>query len=147
MPAKKTGKSDGFTAEEQAAMKDRARELKAQSRGEKARADGEKDLLEKIAEMDEPDRGLATRLHELVNEHAPALAPKTWYGMPAYARDGKVVCFFQAAGKFKTRYATLGFSDQAALDDGPMWPTAFALTALGPAEEDVIKALLRRAAG
>jgi uncharacterized protein YdhG (YjbR/CyaY superfamily) len=147
MPAKKVENVDGFTAEEQAAMKDRARELKARSRGDKARADGEKDVLEKIAEMDEPDRALATRLHELVKEHAPALAPKTWYGMPAYARDGKVVLFFQSAGKFKTRYATLGFSDQAAIDDGPMWPTAFALTAMGAAEENLIKALLKRAVG
>lgn len=147
MPSRKTAGADGFTAEEQAAMKARARELKSQSRAGKAKADGEKDLLEKIAEMDEPDRGLATRLHELVKEHAPGLAPKTWYGMPAYARDGKVVCFFQAAGKFKTRYATLGFSDQAPLDDGAMWPTSFALAALGPAEEARIEALLRQAAG
>lgn len=147
MPARKAAQGDGFTAEEQAAMKERARELKAQSCSGKAKADGEKDVLEKIAEMDEPDRSLATRLHELVKEHAPALAPKTWYGMPAYARDGKVVCFFQAAGKFKTRYATLGFSDQAALDDGAMWPTSFALTALGPAEEARVEALLKQAAG
>ncbi len=147
MPARKTAGEDGFTAEERAAMKERAREAKAETRAGKTKEDGEKDVLEKIAEMDESDRRLASRLHELVKEVAPGLSPKTWYGMPAYARDGKVVCHFQSAGKFKTRYATLGFSDQAALDDGALWPTVFALTALGAAEEATVKALLKRAVG
>ncbi len=133
----------GFTAEEKAAMKERARELKA----EKERGDGESDVLEKIAEMQEPDRGMAARLHELIKANAPSLAPKTWYGMPAYARDGKIVCFFQAAGKFKARYATLGFNDAAHLDDGNLWPVAFALLALTPAEEARIVALVKQAAG
>lgn len=137
-----TGKaSKGFTAEERAAMKERARELKSGD------ADGERDLLAKIAEMPEPDRGLATRVHALVTAAAPGLKPRTWYGMPAYARDGKVVCFFQSAGKFKARYATLGFSDQAHLDDGAMWPTSFALTKLTRAEEDRITALVKQAVG
>jgi uncharacterized protein YdhG (YjbR/CyaY superfamily) len=134
-------KSDGFTAEEKAAMRERARELKAQ----KGKADGERDVLAKIDEMEEPDRAMATRLHELVKATAPDLAPRTWYGMPAYARDGKVVCFFQSAQKFKSRYATFGFSDRANLDDGDMWPTSFALKSLGPAEEKRIVALLERA--
>lgn len=134
----------GFTADERAAMKERARELKA----EKSKADGEKDLLVKIAEMKEPDRGMATRLHAIVRANAPALVPKTWYGMPAYANDeGKVVCFFQSAQKFGARYATFGFNDAAKLDDGAMWPTAYALKALAPADEKRIAALVRQAAG
>jgi uncharacterized protein YdhG (YjbR/CyaY superfamily) len=136
--------SEGFTAEERAAMKERAQELKASSR-KGARADGESDVLAKIAEMPEPDRSLAQRVHELVREHAPDLAPKTWYGMPAYARDGKIVCFFQSAAKFKARYATLGFNDEARLDDGAMWATSFALTELTAAEEKKIVALVKKA--
>lgn len=130
-------KSKGFTAEEREAMKERARELKSEA--------GESDLLAKIAEMPEPDRGMATRLHALIRASAPALSPKTWYGMPAYARDGDVVCFFQAAAKFKARYATFGFSDKARLDDGAMWPVAFALTKLTPVEEARIVALVKQA--
>jgi uncharacterized protein YdhG (YjbR/CyaY superfamily) len=133
--------SKGFTAEERAAMKERARELKAEA----AKADGEKALLEKVAEMPEPDRALATRLHELIKATAPDLAPKTWYGMPAYARDGKVVCHFQSADKFKSRYATLGFSDEANLDDGSMWPTSFALKELTATEERKVVALVKKA--
>ena len=125
-----TSKNTGFTDEERAAMKERAREMKAEARANKGKADGEHDVLEKIAEMPEPDRALAERLHALIKANAPELSPKTWYGMPAYARDGKVVCFFQSAAKFKARYATLGFSDEARLDGGSMWPTAFALTAV-----------------
>ncbi|KGM53699.1 hypothetical protein N800_06105 [Lysobacter daejeonensis GH1-9] len=128
-------------------MKERARELKAEARLAKDKAAGEADVLAKIGEMAEPDRKLAQRLHELVKANAPTLSPKTWYGMPAYARDGKVVCFFQDAGKFGSRYATLGFSDQARLDDGHLWPTGFALTALGKAEEARIVALLKAAVG
>jgi uncharacterized protein YdhG (YjbR/CyaY superfamily) len=131
----------GFTAEERAAMKERARELKAEA----AKADGEKALLEKVAEMKGTDRAMATRLHEIITAAAPALSPKTWYGMPAYAKDGKIVCFFHSAEKFKSRYATFGFSDEANLDDGAMWPTAFALTELTPAEEARIAALVRTA--
>jgi uncharacterized protein YdhG (YjbR/CyaY superfamily) len=131
----------GFTADEKAAMKERARELKA----EKEKADGESALLAKIAEMPEPDRGMATRLHAIITAAAPALAPKTWYGMPAYAKDGKVVCFFQSAQKFGSRYATLGFNDSATLDDGAMWPTAFALKELTPADESKIAALVKKA--
>jgi len=134
-------KSQGFTAEERAAMKERVRELKAA----KNKADGEGDVLAKIAEMPGPDRALAKRVHALVKASAPALSPKTWYGMPAYAKDGKIVCFFQSADKFKSRYATLGFSDQANLDEGHMWPTTFALTKLTAAEEAKITALVRRA--
>ena len=126
-------------------MKERARELKAASRAGKDKADGESDVLAKIAEMPEPDRILAERLHAIVKDSAPALSPRTWYGMPAYARDGKVVCFFQSAQKFKARFATLGFSDQANLDDGVMWPTAFALTEMTPAVEATIRALVQRA--
>ncbi len=140
-----TKKSKGFTDEEQAAMKERAKELKAEARANKKRADGEKDLFEKIAEMPEPERAMATRLHELISEAAPELWPKTWYGMPAYAREGKVVCFFQSADKFKSRYATLGFSDTANLDDGAMWPTAFALKELTATEEARIVALIKKA--
>jgi uncharacterized protein YdhG (YjbR/CyaY superfamily) len=138
-------KSDGFTAEERAAMKERAKELKAEARANKKREQGEKDLFEKIAEMPEPDRAMASRLHEIMTENAPDLWPKTWYGMPAYARDGKVVCFFQSGEKFKTRYATLGFSDTANLDNGAMWPTSFALKELTPAEEARIIALVKKA--
>jgi uncharacterized protein YdhG (YjbR/CyaY superfamily) len=132
---------EGFTAEERAAMKERARELKA----EKNKADGEKDLLAKIAEMPKADRVMAERLHELVKTTAPDLAPKTWYGMPAYAKDGKVVCFFQSADKFKARYATFGFSDTANLDDGAMWPTSFALKELTDKDEAKIRALVKKA--
>jgi uncharacterized protein YdhG (YjbR/CyaY superfamily) len=135
----------GFTKEEQAAMKARAKELKAEARANKKREEGEKDLLEKIAEMQEPDRTMAKRLHEIITEAAPDLWPKTWYGMPAYARDGKVVCFFQSAEKFKARYATFGFNDTATLDEGAMWPTAFALKELTPAAEERIAALVKKA--
>lgn len=139
-PAKSTAK--GFTAAERAAMKERARELKAEA----ARADGEKALLEKIAEMPEPDRVMATRIHEIVTANAPELMPKTWYGMPAYAnRDGKVVCFFQSAAKFDARYATFGFNDTANLDEGDMWPISFALKTLTPAGEAQIAALVKKA--
>jgi uncharacterized protein YdhG (YjbR/CyaY superfamily) len=142
----RTDESDGFTDEERAAMKERARELKAaRRRSGTGKADGERDVLEKIAEMPEADRALAERLHAIVRDTAPSLAPRTWYGMPAYARDGKVVCFFQSARKFKSRYATLGFSDQAKLDDGAMWPTSFALKELTATEEAEIAALVRRA--
>ncbi|MHB8890427.1 MAG: iron chaperone [Candidatus Limnocylindrales bacterium] len=133
--------SEGFTAEERAAMQERARELKAAS----SRADGERDLLAKIAEMPEPDRAMGERVHAIVMASAPDLSPRTWYGMPAYAKDGKVVCFFQSAQKFKTRYATLGFSDEANLDEGAMWPTAFALTELTAADEARIGALVKKA--
>ena len=128
-------------------MKERAQELKAAARrGPRAsKADGESDVLAKIAEMPEPDRAMAERLHAIVKASAPALSPRTWYGMPAYAMDGKVVCFFQSAQKFKTRYATLGFSDAANLDDGAMWPTAFALKKLTAAEEARIGALVKKA--
>ena len=137
-----TGKtSRGFSAEERAAMKERAQELKAEER----RADGEKALLAKIAEMPKPDRAMAERLHAIITANAPDLSPKTWYGMPAYAKDGKVVCFFQSAQKFKTRYATLGFSDRANLDKGAMWPTSFALKELTAAEEKKIGALVKKA--
>jgi len=140
--------SEGWTDEERAAMKERARELKAEGRRgpRAAKADGEREVLAKIAEMPDSDRAMAERIHEIVKASAPALAPKTWYGMPAYARDGKVVCFFQSADKFKARYATLGFSDTANLDDGTMWPTAFALTELTAADEARIGALVKKAA-
>ena len=139
---------EGFTAEERAAMQERARELKAARRGSRAgKADGERDLLAKIAEMAEPDRSMAERVHAIVTASAPALAPKTWYGMPAYANgDGRIVCFFQAASKFKVRYATLGFQPDANLDDGAMWPTAFALVELTPEVEARIAALVKKAA-
>jgi uncharacterized protein YdhG (YjbR/CyaY superfamily) len=140
-------KPEGFTAEERAAMRERAKELKAEARANKKRAEGESDLLAKIAEMQEPDRAMAERLHALVEASAPALWPKTWYGMPAYAKDGKVVCFFQSAQKFDARYATLGFNDAANLDEGVMWPTSFALKELSGAEEAKIGALVKRAAG
>lgn len=138
-------KSKGFTDEEQAAMKERAKELKAEARAEKDRAAGESDVQEKIAEMEGPDRAIAKKLHALIKKSAPDLMPKTWYGMPAYARDGKVVCFFQSAQKFKSRYATLGFSDEANLDEGAMWPTSFALKELTAAEEAKIAALVKKA--
>jgi len=143
----KTSKlSNGFTAEERAAMKERAKELKAEARAKKDSAAGESDLLAKIAEMQEPDRTMAQRLHVIITANAPGLSPKTWYGMPAYAnQDGKVVCFFQSAQKFNARYATLGFNDVANLDDGAMWPTAFALKDLSPAEETKIIALVKKA--
>ncbi len=134
-------KAKGFTDEERAAMRERAKEQKAEAQ----KADGESDLLAKIAEMQEPDRAIAERLHEIVKASAPALSPKTWYGMPAYAKDGKVVCFFQSAQKFKSRYATLGFSDAANLDEGAMWPTAFALKELTAAEDAKIGALVKKA--
>ena len=134
-------KSKGFTAEERAAMKERARELKAEAN----KADGEKDLLAKIAEMPGPDRAMAKRIHAIVKASAPTLSPKTWYGMPAYAKDGKVVCFFTAASKFNSRYATFGFNDSANLDKGAMWPTSFALKELTDAEEKRIGALVKKA--
>ena len=157
-PAKKvTKKSDtratandkahkGFTDEERHAMKARAQELKAEARANTDKAAGESDVLAAIAAMQEPDRTMARRLHDLVKASAPDLSPKTWYGMPAYARDGKVVCFFQSAQKFKTRYATFGFSDTAKLDDGAMWPVAFALKELSAAVEARITALVKQAA-
>ena len=134
-----------FTDAEQAAMKQRAKELKAEARASKNKAEGENDVLAAINAMSEPDRAMATRLHELIKASAPTLAPKTWYGMPAYAKDGKVVCFFQCAQKFGTRYATLGFSDTANLDEGAMWPTTFALKELTAAEEERIGALVKKA--
>jgi uncharacterized protein YdhG (YjbR/CyaY superfamily) len=138
-------KSKGFADEERAAMKERAEELKAAARAGKDKADGESDVLAKIAAMQEPDRTMAERLHAIIEASAPALSPKTWYGMPAYAKDGKVVCFFQSAQKFKTRYATFGFSETANLDEGDMWPVAFALKELTAAEEARISALVKKA--
>jgi uncharacterized protein YdhG (YjbR/CyaY superfamily) len=138
--------SKGFTAEERAAMKARAQELKAEARADKDKAAGERAVLAAIAEMPEPDRPMAERIHAIVRATAPALSPKTWYGMPAYAnKDGKVVCFFQSAHKFKSRYATLGFSDTANLDEGAMWPTAFGLKELTAADEARIAALVKKA--
>jgi uncharacterized protein YdhG (YjbR/CyaY superfamily) len=136
-----------FTEEERLAMQERAQELKAAARrsARAGKADEERAVLAKIAEMPEPDRTMAERLHAIIKANTPSLAPRLWYGMPAYARDGKVVCFFQAAHKFKTRYATLGFTDAANLDEGGLWPVAFALKALTPAEEAQIAALVRRA--
>ena len=139
-------RKDGFSDEERAAMKERAAELKAEARASKSKEEGQRDVLAKIAEMAEPDRSLAQRIHAIVTSSAPELTPRTWYGMPAYARDGKVVCFFQAAEKFGARYATLGFNDVARLDEGAMWPTAFALIELTAAEEARIAALVTRAA-
>src|SRR6185312_10841939 len=133
-------RSKGFTDEERAAMKERAKEQKAEARANKNMAEGESDVLAKIAEMPEPDRAMAKRLHEIIKASAPVLLPKTWYGMPAYAKDGKIVCFFQCAQKFNARYATLGFSDTANLDEGAMWPTSFAPTELTAAEEVRISA-------
>jgi hypothetical protein len=139
--------SGGFTAEERAAMKEHAQELKTTARRgpRAAKADGESDVLAKIAEMPEPDRAMAERLHAVIKASAPALSPRTWYGMPAYAKDGKIVCFFQPARKFKTRYATLGFNDAANLDEGTMWPVAYALTELTAADEARIGALVKKA--
>jgi uncharacterized protein YdhG (YjbR/CyaY superfamily) len=140
------GKVKGFTDDEKAAMQARAQELKAEARGNKKTANGERDVLAKIAEMSEPDRGMAKRLHAIIKANAPTLSPRTWYGMPAYAnKDGKVVCFFQSAQKFKTRYATLGFQQDANLDEGNMWPVAFALKKLTAAEEERIAALVKKA--
>ena len=143
MAERKTAKksSTGFTAEEKAAMRERARETKAAA----SREEAEKDVLAKIKEMPKADRAIAERLHTLIKDTAPDLEPRTWYGMPAYAKDGKVLCFFQSAAKFKSRYATLGFSDRANLDKDAMWPTSFALTKLTPAEEKKIKALVKKA--
>ena len=138
-------KSGGFTDEERAAMKARTRELKAEARSNKNKADGETDVLAAIAAMPEPERAMARRLHEIIKANAPALWPKTWYGMPAYARDGKVVCYYQSAQKFKTRYASFGFSDAANLDEGALWPTAFALKELTATEEARIVALVKKA--
>jgi uncharacterized protein YdhG (YjbR/CyaY superfamily) len=149
--AKKSATSDqafeGFTDEERAAIKEYARERRAAARRgpRAAKADGESDVLAKIAEMPEPDRVKAERLHAIIKASAPVLSPRTWYGMPAYARDGNVVCFFQPAQKFKTRYATLGFGDKANLDQGTMWPTAFALAELTAADEERIAALVQKA--
>ncbi len=153
-PAKSTSKkaaqksaktSKGFTDEERAAMKARAQELKAEARANKDRADGESAVLAAIAEMQEPDRAMAKRLHAIIKASAPTLSPKTWYGMPAYAKDDNVVCFFQSADKFKSRYATFGFSDKANLDEGAMWPSSFALKELTAAEEARIGALVKKA--
>jgi uncharacterized protein YdhG (YjbR/CyaY superfamily) len=150
-PAKKDAqksskKSKGFSDEERAAMKERAKELKAEARANKDRAEGESDVLAKIAEMPEPDRAMATRIHEIIKASVPALSPKTWYGMPAYAnKDGKVVCYFTAASKFNSRYATFGFNDDANLDDGAMWPTSFALKELTATEEARISELVKKA--
>ena len=145
-PTKATQKSKGFTDEEKAAMKERARELKAEARAKQDRAAGESDVLAKIAEMPEPERDMAERLHAIIKANAPALSPKTWYGMPAYAnKDGKIVCFFQSAQKFNARYATFGFNDTANLDEGAMWPTSFALKELTATEEARISALVKKA--
>jgi uncharacterized protein YdhG (YjbR/CyaY superfamily) len=135
----------GFTDEERAAMKERAQELKAEARANKNKAVGERDLLAKIAAMPEPDRAMATRLHAIIKVNAPDLSPKTWYGMPAYAKDDKVVCFFQSAHKFNTRYSSFGFNDTANLDEGAMWPVAFALKELTATEEAKISALVKKA--
>jgi len=140
-------KSEGFTAEERAAMKERAQELKAEARMNKSREEGERAILAAIDKMKEPDRAMAKRLHALVSASAPELMPKTWYGMPAYTKDEKVVCFFKDAGKFGDRYATFGFNDKAALDDGAMWPTSYALKELTAAGEAKISALVKKAAG
>jgi uncharacterized protein YdhG (YjbR/CyaY superfamily) len=141
--ANRNAASGKFTAEERAAIKERAQELKAEA----SRADGERALLEKVGEMKGSDRAMAKRIHEIVKASAPTLSPKTWYGMPAYAKDGKVVCFFQSAEKFNSRYATFGFSDEANLDQGAMWPTSFALKELTSAEEAKIAALVKKAVG
>jgi uncharacterized protein YdhG (YjbR/CyaY superfamily) len=144
---KKSKRSTGFTADERAAMKERAKEAKAEELAKKSRAEGEQDVLAKIAEMSKPDRAMAQRLHKLITTKAPELSPKTWYGMPAYAKDDKIVCFFQSADKFKARYATLGFSDTANLDVGAMWPTSYALKKLTSAEEAKIAKLVKKAVG
>jgi uncharacterized protein YdhG (YjbR/CyaY superfamily) len=145
---KDTQKSTGFSAEEKAAMKERAKELKAEARANKSKADGESEVLAAIAAMQEPDRSMAARLHEVITTSAPTLMPKTWYGMPAYAnKEGKVVCFFQSGQKFNTRYSTLGFQEAANLDEGSLWPSAFALKALTATEEAKIIALVKKAVG
>jgi uncharacterized protein YdhG (YjbR/CyaY superfamily) len=138
-------KVKGFTDEERAAMKERAKELKAEARANTNKAEGESDVLAKIAEMPEPERAMAKRLHEIIKASAPVLSPKTWYGMPAYTKDGKVVCFFQSAQKFNTRYASLGFNDTANLDEDALWPVAFALKELTAAAEARISALVKKA--
>ncbi|RPI29895.1 MAG: DUF1801 domain-containing protein [Chloroflexota bacterium] len=140
-----TKKAKGFTDEERAAMKERAKELKEEARANKDKAEGESAVLAKIAEMPEPDRVMAQRIHEIIKASAPGLSPKTWYGMPAYAKDGKIVCFFQSAAKFNARYATFGFNDTANLDEGAMWPTSFALKELTAADEARIAALVKKA--
>ncbi|AXK89254.1 MULTISPECIES: iron chaperone [Nocardia] len=145
MTAAKTTSYEGFTEAEREAMKDRARELKATRRGKGAKKDTEPEVLAKIAEMSEADRVLAERIHALVEQNAPELTAKLWYGMPAYAKDGKVLCFFQPAAKFGARYATFGFNDIATLDEGTLWPTSFAVTALSAADEERLAALLRKA--
>ncbi|MFN8372710.1 MAG: DUF1801 domain-containing protein [Anaerolineae bacterium] len=146
MSPKKDTKSQGFSADEKAAMKERAKEMKAEARASQNKAQGEADLLAKIAEMTGAERDMATRLHALIKANAPELSPKTWYGMPAYAnKDGKIICFFQPASKFGARYGTLGFNDGAMLDDGAMWPTSYALMELTPAAEAAIAALVKKA--
>ncbi|HEX7041345.1 MAG TPA: DUF1801 domain-containing protein [Trueperaceae bacterium] len=139
------GAGTGFTAEEKAAMRERAAELRAEARRDGKRADGEQDLLAKVAELPQPDRAMAERLHAAVMKAAPELEPRTWYGMPAWAKDGKVLCFLQPAAKFGTRYATFGFNDIARLDDGPMWPASYAVTELTPEVEERLAALVKRA--
>lgn len=146
-PKKDAPQAQGFTDEEKAAMKERAQELRAAARADKDKVEGESAVLAKIAEMDEPDRGMCLRIHEIIKTSAPNLTPRLWYGMPAYARDGKVICFFQSGQKFKTRYATLGFSDSANLDEGVLWPTAYAITTLTAAAEEQIAALVKKAVG
>ena len=146
-PKKETQKSRGFTDDEKAAMRNRAKELKAEARAEKDKAAGESAALEAIAAMQEPDRSMAKRIHAIIRDSAPSLVAKTWYGMPAYAnKDGKIVCFFQTAQKFNTRYSTFGFNDSASLDEGAMWPVAFALKELTAPEEARIAALVKKAA-
>jgi len=145
MAEAKTKSAKGFTAEERAAMRERAKELKTEERANRSRADGERDVLEAIAKMQAADRAMAERIHAIVTTTAPALTPKTWYGMPAYAREGKVVCFFKSAEKFNSRYATLGFEEAASLDEGAMWPVAFALAKLTKADESRIAALVKKA--
>jgi uncharacterized protein YdhG (YjbR/CyaY superfamily) len=140
------GKTTGFTEGERDAMRERSREIKAErARGKGPKKDGERDVLDKIAEMPPADRAMAERVHEIVKASAPTLSPKTWYGMPAYAKNGKVICFFQSAAKFKARYATFGFNEDAQLDDGPMWPTSYALKDLTPVAEATITALVKKA--
>jgi len=144
-PAGRDTPSEGWTDEERAAMKEHAKELKAAARRGAAKADGEADVLAKIADMPASDRAMAERIHEVIKANGPDLTPRTWYGMPAYAKDGKVVCFFQAADKFKARYATFGFNDIANLDEGAMWPTSWALTKLTAADEKRIGELVKKA--
>jgi uncharacterized protein YdhG (YjbR/CyaY superfamily) len=142
-----SNKNEGFSDIEKAAMKERARELKAEARASKDKAAGEKDILEKLSDMPEPDRTMGMRIHELIKSNLPELSPRTWYGMPAYARDGKVVCFFQSGQKFQTRYCTFGFNEAAKLDEGGMWPTSYALTQLTSVEEKRLLELLKKAVG